>query len=734
MKKSFFFVLLLVPFLFFGQQKRPTVGVVLSGGGAKGFAHVGILKALEKAGVQIDYIAGTSMGAIIGGLYASGYTADQIERIILETDFSSLLQDKTPRRSKTLFEKKSGEDFALVLPINKGRVGLPQAVSKGQNVLNFLTNLLSPVDSISDFSKLPIPFFCIGTDLATGDEVVFNKGSLALALRASGSFPTLLSPVEIDGKLLIDGGIANNFPVDEMRKRKVDIVIGVDVQRELNKKEDFNSVLDVLNQITTYQMRNSDRNQIPDADVYIHPKLDDFSVVSFDKSKNILKIGEEEAAKYSKTFDSIANLQGHPPKRTRLIQFNKQPKYLLSSIEINGNNNYTRAYILGALKISVNDSLSVKEITNKINYLSSTNNFKRIDFLLKTEPLGKKLVLNIKESSQKTTIKLALHYDQLYESSVLANYTHKNLLLKNDIFSTDFIIGDNPRYRLNYFVDNGFYYSYGFTSRYNQFSTPVHTPALVAGIPNVNQINVQYKDFTNTLYIQTTFDRKFAFGIGVEHKKVNFQTNTIVSNTDVPIVFDNSNYLTGISYLDIDTFDDKNFPTKGFYLDSKLTWYFWSSDYNHDFIPFTQFKGTLGVAKTIFNDFTFHFSTEAGFTFGQITARNFDYVLGGYNQNFINNFIPFYGYALGDLSDKTFLKSSFNFRYHLFKNHYLSLVANYARVEDNVLNGGNLFDNTKSGYALGYGIKTFLGPIQLKYSWSPDTNNHYWYFNLGFWF
>ena len=163
--RKLFFVFLIVSVTVFSQKKQPKVGLVLSGGGAKGFAHVGVLKEIEKAGIQIDYIGGTSMGAIVGGLYAAGYSASQIEKIIKDTDFYSLLQDKNPRNTEPFFEKEHGEKYSIVLPIDKGKIGLPQGVSKGQNILSFLTELLAPVDSISDFSKLPIPFFCIAADL-----------------------------------------------------------------------------------------------------------------------------------------------------------------------------------------------------------------------------------------------------------------------------------------------------------------------------------------------------------------------------------------------------------------------------------------------------------------------------------------------------------------------------------------------------------------------------------------
>ena len=273
MKFKLFFLFFIVSSILFSQQKQPKVGLVLSGGGAKGFAHIGVLKAIDKAGVQIDYVGGTSMGAIIGGLYAAGYSANQIEGIILKTDFLKLLRDKLPRNSETFFEKEFGEKTFISLPVNKGKIGLPRAISKGQNVLNLLLELLDAKDGNQDFSKLSIPFFCIATDVEDGSPVLLEKGYLPIALRASASFPTLLNPVEIDGELLVDGGIANNFPVTVMKRKGMDLIIGVDVEGRLFQKEKINSVVALLNQIMSFQMYRKSDEEIKKLDVHIHPEI-----------------------------------------------------------------------------------------------------------------------------------------------------------------------------------------------------------------------------------------------------------------------------------------------------------------------------------------------------------------------------------------------------------------------------------------------------------------------------
>ncbi|MDY0780370.1 patatin-like phospholipase family protein [Tenacibaculum sp. IB213877] len=735
--KKILFVLLLIPHLFWAQ-KQPKVGLVLSGGGAKGFAHIGVLKELEKAGVEIDYIGGTSMGAIIGGMYAAGYTADQIEQLIDHTDFEAVMQDKIPRRDKPYFQKAYQEKHTISLPINlrRGSIDLPLGLAKGQNALNLLTEIFSPIEDVDDFKKLPIPFYCIATDIETGEEVVLEKGSLPLAIRASASFPTLLNPVEIDGRLLIDGGVVDNFPVNKMIDRGVDIIIGVNVQGKLYNRNELSSVSSILSQIISFQIYDKVDDQINLVNIYIRPKVTDYGVTSFEDKKEILKEGIKAAKAYENVFKNIAKYQ-KKKKEKREIAI-KKGKFLIDRIVIHGNQNYNRNYILGKLQLKEGDSVSYKSISQKINTLTATNNFSRIDYSFKPSFEGKKLELILKEDLVKSYLRLGVHYDHLYESGVLLNYNHKKLLFQNDELSFDFVVGDNIRYDLQYFIDNGFLLSYGMSSRYNSFSSNI-----LFNIQNVDKLNIDYRDFTNRIFAQTTVDKKFAFVMGLEHKNLKVSSETILTSNNNETYFEKANYINSYASLILDTFDKGIFPNKGFYADIGFKWYMWSdrnkelNNLADDSLPFSQFSqvgGSISFAFTFWDRLTFQYISDAGYTIGKEESQVFDYRLGGYNQNYINNFIPFYGYDIATLTNQSFLKSEFDFRYRVFDRNYISFLANYARIEEDVFDGGNLFENTKSGYGIGYGIETLLGPIELKYTWSPDHNEKTVLFNLGFWF
>jgi NTE family protein len=737
MKKFFLLFLMVVSFIGFSQES-PKVGLVLSGGGAKGFAHIAVLKELEKANVQIDYIGGTSMGAIIGGMYASGYSADQIEKLIKDIDFLSVIQDNVPREETPYFEKVFLGKTAVTLPVKNGNIGLPLGLSKGQNVLNLLTEILSPVDEVSDFSKLPIPFFCIGTDIESGKEVVLEEGSLPLALRASASFPTLLNPVEVNGRLIVDGGVANNFPVDRMKEKGVDIIIGVNVQGTLLKRDELSSVASLLSQIVNFQMYRKSDEQIESLDVHIHPDINEYTVVSFDDKEAILKEGERKAKQYRSVFLEIAKKQGIQKSVKQKIKSKPRKKrFLIDRIILKGNKNYTQDYVLGKLRLKEGDSVSYNEISKKINALTATKNFQRVDYSLEKSFEGKKINIIVKENDIKTFLSFGLHYDNLYKTGVLLNYNHKKMFFKNDELSFDVVIGDKIRYDLEYLIDNGYLLSFGIASRYNSFNSGV-----LFNENNLNKINVSYRDFTNKAYFQTTFSKKTAFGAGVELKTLRVSSDTFLTNGEETL-FDESVYFNPFAFLHVDTHDKNALPTKGFSISTKFRWFLLSNrnESLHKFAPgsigfnqYSQIDGRLSFAKTFWDQLTFQFVSEAGFTLGEEDSEIFDYRLGGYNQNYINNFIPFYGYEISSLSDQSFLKSEFHFRYKLFENHHLGVLANYARVGKNVLNRGELLNETKSGYAVGYSIETLLGPIELKYAWSPDHNDKFWLFNLGFWF
>ncbi|MGA8853887.1 MAG: patatin-like phospholipase family protein [Christiangramia sp.] len=741
MKKLLAFLFFSFTLLSYGQEKdEPKIGLVLSGGGAKGLAHIGVLKVLEEEGVKIDYIGGTSMGAIIGGLYASGYTANELDSIFNQTNFDILIQDDLPRRAKTFYEKEDSEKYAITLPFDNFDISFPTGLFRGQNIYNLMSRLTIHVSDVNDFSKLPIPFFCVAANVETGEAVILDKGSLAKAISASGAIPTILSPIKIDDQLLTDGGVANNYPVEELRRRGADIIIGVDVQDSLVKREKLRSVFEIMSQISNFRTINDMKEKIPLTDIYIKPDISPFSVMSFDEGNAIIDSGRVAALH---KLNEIQKLPYNRDEKYVREKIKKVDTFNISGLSLEGNNTYPRAYVQGKLKLDYDEPYNFDDLNIGLNNLSATGNFERINYQLLPEDDDGNYVLamQIEESENKMLLRLGLHYDELYKSGALVNLTRKSLLFTNDVVSMDFIVGDNLRYNFNYYLDKGYYWSVGFNSRYNTFEKYLELNSIRSvkepdELQQFRELEVNFKDFTNQLYVETLFQQVFSIGAGFEHKYLKLSSATFNDqNQNSELVFDNSHYASAFSYLKFDSYDNKYFPTKGISFNGDFHVYLYSSDYNSNFEEFSIAKGAIGYAVTPFNKFTTRISTETGFKIGNDGTEVLDFFLGGYGNDFINNIKPFYGYDFLSLSGDSYIKALLEFDYHIFRKNHIMAGVNIANVEDRLYSSGNWFSTPDfTGYALGYGLETFMGPLEVKYTYSPEIKNSYWFFSLGFWF
>jgi len=718
------------------DEQDVKVGVVLSGGGAKGLAHVGVLKVLEEAGVRVDYIAGTSMGAIVGGLYASGYSARQLDSLFRVVDFSTIIQDELPRKAKTFYEKEASEKYAISLPFDNFKLSLPQSISKGQNTYNLLMILLEHVSDTEDFTQLPIPFFCIATDIEKAEQVILDSGFLPEAMSASGALPTLFKPVTLGDRILIDGGVVNNYPVDELRAKGVDIIIGVDVQDGLRKRDQLTTAPEIFLQINNYRTIKEMKGKRDSTDVYIRPDVADFTVVDFNEKNTIIDRGEAEALKQFDALKEIAMRQRTLSRKR--IQPKQKDSIRIDAVVINGNKDYTRSYILGKLQIDPPVTLDYEKFSNGINNLSATENFDRIGYHFQSISEGTLLKFDLQESKSKQSIGLGIHYDDLYRSAALVNYTRKRLLFDNDIATFDLIVGDNIRYAFNYYIDKGYYWSVGLRSTYNTFEKGV-SARLVEQVGNIdlegiNSVTLDYQDLTNQLYLQTLFVKQFSLDLGVQHKFLDVETETVNDGDDIPgFVFEKSNLFGAYGQLKFDSLDNRYFPQSGFYFDGDFDLILFSSNFNANFTEFSIANAYFLYAASITQKWTFLTEISGGFKLGGEDVRSLDFFLGGYGNKKINNLVPFYGYDFISIAGDGYVKAGFSVDYEFAKKNHLNAGVNIANA------GYDLFSSEEwltspdfTGYALGYGMDTFLGPLELKYTYSPEIKTGEWFIAIGF--
>lgn len=732
MKKLFLLIFLfsLVFSALAQDQKKPKIGVVLSGGGAKGLAHIGVLKVLEEAGIKVDYIGGTSMGAIVGGLYASGYSAKQLDSIFSAIDSDALLQDYIPRTSKSFFEKRNDEVYALTLPFNKFRIGVPTALSKGLYNFNLLTRLTHHVRHVRDFSQLTIPFVCIATDIENGEKIVLKSGVLPQAILASGAFPSLYTPVEINGRLLIDGGVTDNYPIEEVRKMGADIIIGVDVQDGLKDRETIGGASGVLVQITNFGMIERMAEKRKQTDIYIKPDIKKFSVISFDQGREIIRKGEDAAFAVYEALEKLGYGQQNPH-----IKRGALPSDLLEIEDVRVNNlkNFTRPYVLGKLKIKNSSKVTYKKLDAGVGNLNSTQNFSSISYHFEETAGGDELVMELKENPVTRFLRFGLHYDDLYKSAALINITQRKVFFKNDNISADFILGDNLRYNLNYYFDNGFYWSFGVSSRYNTFNKNIATDfsnGVQISNLGVESINIDFSDLTNQLFAQTVFVQKYLIGAGIEHKHLKIKSETLQNNNPV---LERSDYLAFYGYMKFDSQDKNYFPKKGFHFFGDFKSLVYSSDYTRQFQPFSIAKADMQFVQTFFRKISLRLQSEGGFVIGERTIPFYDFVLGGYGYNMTNNFRHFYGYDFLSISGNSYVKGEIGLDWEFYKKNHFNMIANYANVGNNIFQRDSWISRpTYSGYAIGYGMETLVGPIEIKHSWSPETRNHYTWFSVGY--
>lgn len=380
---------------------RPKIGLVFSGGGARGAAHVGVLKVLDAYGVPVDFIVGTSMGAIIGGLYASGMSAVDLERVLAEVDWSRLFDDRTSRKLRS-FRRKRDDDFYLVKNspgISWLHLDFPPGVLGGRRIDLMLKRYTLPVVSVRDFDALPIPFRAVATDLASGEKVVLDSGDLAMAMRASMSIPVVFAPREIEGRLLVDGGLSDNLPVDVARRMGAEVLIGVDVSSPLRGKDELGSVLDVTEQLTDIMTRRNMNEQLESleaADVLIEPNLGDLSMSSFERSKEAIAAGSRAAEAQRERWIQLAQGREEAPRRKSPPQ--SEP-LVIDAVRVENHSRLSDEVIAARLDVEPGEALDVDRLEWGLDRIYALELFESVYYDIVEENGRTVLVVDVREAS-----------------------------------------------------------------------------------------------------------------------------------------------------------------------------------------------------------------------------------------------------------------------------------------------------------------------------------------------
>ncbi|AAN53510.1 bifunctional outer membrane translocase / extracellular lipase PlpD [Shewanella oneidensis MR-1] len=383
---SLFLCVLLTPLY---AAERPKIGVVLSGGGAKGAAHVGVLKVLEEHHIPVDYIAGTSIGAYVAGMYALGYSATEVEAIMMGVDWDSGYSDTIPRNVLSYRDKKLRDRYNIPLNIgySEGEVKAPSGVLRGQTMSQLLRQSTDLVQQFGDFNALAIPYRAVATDLETSLPVVINHGSIVKAMQASATVPGALQPTQIDGKLLVDGGIANNMPVDVVKAMGADIIIAVDIGSPLVKKDKLDSTIAVLDQLSNFLTNASTEKQkqlLTDKDVLIRPAIDALSTTDFTIMPLALTLGKEAATNQLVKLQKLsvseeqyaAYVEGKKAKGQMVMA---DVSHVIEDIVFDNQSKVSLNLLKETLELKPGQNITKDELNEAIKRIYALNKFERVD-------------------------------------------------------------------------------------------------------------------------------------------------------------------------------------------------------------------------------------------------------------------------------------------------------------------------------------------------------------------
>jgi NTE family protein len=537
-------------------QQRPKVGLVLSGGGAKGIAHIGVLKAIDSAGLKIDYVTGTSMGSIIGAMYATGYSGKQIEKITQKLNWDALLSGKPIYKYVSIDEKDEYGQYSAEVGIKNHKAQLATGLIDSQELWLVLNRMFLPVYNTKDFSKFNIPFKCIATDLSNGKPVVISKGDIVTAVRSSMAIPSIFTAVDYEKTKLVDGGIVRNFPVKDVKEMGADIVIGVNLFTGLPDIEKLNNVLDVFYQITQYRDADDLVEEKKLCNLVIEPHLEKYSAGSFDATDSIMDIGNAVGKLYYPYFKHLADSLNarYPIVYDPNNRLPKMETIVIDEISFEGLEKTSKSLLLEKLGIKPGNAYTAKQINDGFRKAFASRYYDNIYYSLEPTTNGHaKLICKIHEKVL-TQLKVGLSFHSFTGPALLLNLTTRDLLLKKSRTMAKFAIGENLRVLLEHKQIFGPKANNFLNLSWERQNLPLNR---YDGTQNLFVYGIGYSqaDFNYTRVMANDW----SLTAGVSHQRNKFSPD-VVSN-DFYRGY-SSNYFAYIASESITT-DRVNFPTSG---------------------------------------------------------------------------------------------------------------------------------------------------------------------------
>lgn len=749
-------------------EHRPTVALVLAGGGAKGAAHVGVISYLESIGMPVDVVLGTSMGGLVGGIYSLGYDAPHLDSLIRSINWDMALSDKVPRDYLSYSSIKYKEKYVLSFPfyydrkeflkqksdelqyphrsdeIHFGAGGddasglvrsnlmgsLPSGMVYGQNVNNLFSSLsVGYQDEIDFYKDLPIPFICVATDLVTGTAKIWSQGKLNTALRSTMSIPGLFTPVKTQGMVLVDGGMRNNYPTDLAKKCGADIVIGVNLSSGYKSYSEINNLGDILDTGIDMMGRSSFENNIDIPDVTIKPDLHEYSMMSFDSESIDVIIGRgyEAAVAVADQLDSLKRIIGPETKSINnpVADDIRIGKVMISGVEITGVSDKESAYLQNKIAVKAGTKVGSAEIEDAVATIFATNSFDYVNYELLGEDQPYRLKFNCKKGPI-NKVGIGARFDTEEVVAVIVNVGLGVQKLRGASWDFTGKVGANPYVGAvySYVAQRGMTVNAAASLRY----TDRNTFSLGNNNFRINNTNLRQE-----VYLSNIKWSKFYLREGFRNDYYNI--SSILSER---AIWDYNSEQLKNSYLSFfldgrnDSLDDGYVPTKGQSVGISYRWVFGGFPHR-----FNKFHAVQFDAMKVYGGDSFAFipSINARVLFGKEVPVQFANTMGGSMAGrYLEQQMPFIGINNAASMSKMLGIARADFRVKLYRNNYLTGIYNYAVSVDEIDDfnnwGTKVYDY--HGFGLQYTYDSIVGPISANIHWSDYNHSAGAYVSIGF--
>lgn len=778
---------LLIPCLLLSQEDRQKVGVVLSGGGAKGAAHIGVLRYIEEMGIPVDYVVGTSMGAIMGGMYSLGYSAVELESIIGDLDWDLYMKDEIGVGQMSTDGRMDHNRFLLDIPfdISNGKLqgtflggldmksdktsfltDLPSGFVGGYNLVNLFNSLSVGYGDSIDFYRLPIPFSCVATNVLNGEEVVLKSGLFTSAIRASMAIPGVFSPVLVDGRLLMDGGMSNNFPVDLCKQMGADIIIGVDVGSQLASDiGDLQSLPQLMMQLINLMVSERTAENKRLCTVYIRPNVLGYNMLSFSKQAidTLISRGYKEAKCHEQQLRLVKDLtnpnggdvRAFDARRARRISTDT---IYLSAIEFNGiNSSEEISWLLRKGNIKTHTPITGVDIEKSVELFVGTGNYSRVNYnLLPHHPFGfgrngevfatddnlYELQLSF-EYAPPHSCAMGFRYDSEESAMIILRLGLNQNRLSGWKAGTEFRLGYNPRF--NAALSWGKHSLANFNAEYDYRQCKYDIGSLNEGLPGKYE-SVRTHRHNFSLYVSQFHMRNLSLAGGMEYEKYDFSypSDRYTLFYDVSAILSQFNCAGLFLDMKYDTRNELYMPRTGVLLAMDAHW---RKDFTKDrYLEDGRNKNGFADVNMMVS---YHYSPDIGLPltfipqlYNRFVAGNFkpsvyqNVVGGSLPGRYMDHQVPFIGITTPQMAKNCLSILRMDVQWNVAGNHYLTMMGNYMCSADNYHGYFSGSDSRISRFGLGvqYAYKTAFGPISVDVHWSDIQRKLGMYFAFGYTF